>query len=385
MSRRNLSEGYTVLPPIDTERYQERDGLEGPFRTKSGRVVYYDPKEGKYYDPDTDFYLDSTFSLDESEGDEEYPAAPKFYIVRLRDDAVASGPFETRSQAKDSTYRYQWYKPSEYDICYGTVDDDGYFVDSTEPDPTPRLGDFVLNKQTKLDELAATNDGEKKAFSFIGNVRDRAEALVNVCNRHARNVAASLNKEDLVSSDDIEEAVNDISMMADSISAQLDETVPHSVRSPSTVAGPGEWVDLRYFVNDIRERVVAMVGEFTSNSYINAVKFLSKSSVDGPTIAAINQKLTKDFGELLGLSQKLTDLLESNPVEESVNDFNTRSKFKPGDLVVDTQRRNVGVYQFIEPTEEGFVKVEDSFGNQFEIKNSDLVPFENYGGGGHNK
>jgi hypothetical protein len=51
-----LKEGYSVLPPID-DRYQERDGLEGPFRTTSGKVLYYDPREGRYYDPDTDMYL----------------------------------------------------------------------------------------------------------------------------------------------------------------------------------------------------------------------------------------------------------------------------------------------------------------------------------------
>ena len=52
-----LGEGYKVLPPIDRDRYQERDGLEGPFSTLSGKVVYYDPKEGAYYDPDTDMYM----------------------------------------------------------------------------------------------------------------------------------------------------------------------------------------------------------------------------------------------------------------------------------------------------------------------------------------
>jgi hypothetical protein len=38
--------------------YSERSGLEGPFRYPSGRVLYYDPKEGRYWDPRTDFYLD---------------------------------------------------------------------------------------------------------------------------------------------------------------------------------------------------------------------------------------------------------------------------------------------------------------------------------------
>ena len=51
------AEGYKELPPIDRDRYQERDGLEGPFSTLSGKVVYYDPKEGSYYDPDTDMYM----------------------------------------------------------------------------------------------------------------------------------------------------------------------------------------------------------------------------------------------------------------------------------------------------------------------------------------
>ena len=57
-----------TLPRIDTEKYQERDGLEGPIMTKSGKVVYYDPKEGSYYDPDTDIYLthDEWKALDEA-------------------------------------------------------------------------------------------------------------------------------------------------------------------------------------------------------------------------------------------------------------------------------------------------------------------------------
>jgi hypothetical protein len=38
--------------------YEARKGLEGPFRFRSGIVLYYDPKEGKYYNPKTDFYLE---------------------------------------------------------------------------------------------------------------------------------------------------------------------------------------------------------------------------------------------------------------------------------------------------------------------------------------
>ncbi len=68
-NKKQISEGYNVVRNIDRERYGPREGLEGPFQTKSGKVVYYDPKEGKYYDPDTDIYIehDEWMSLNEAE------------------------------------------------------------------------------------------------------------------------------------------------------------------------------------------------------------------------------------------------------------------------------------------------------------------------------
>jgi hypothetical protein len=53
--------GYKVLADkteMDLMRvkYGPRKGLEGPFNFM-GRVLYYDPKEGSYYDPTTDFYV----------------------------------------------------------------------------------------------------------------------------------------------------------------------------------------------------------------------------------------------------------------------------------------------------------------------------------------
>lgn len=67
--REFIMEGYYTKPPIDRERYGEREGLEGPFSGDNGKVYYYDPKEGKYYDPDTDFYL----SQDEYEATQHSP------------------------------------------------------------------------------------------------------------------------------------------------------------------------------------------------------------------------------------------------------------------------------------------------------------------------
>ena len=46
----------TVIIDTMRDKYTARKGLEGPF-SFSGRVLYYDPKEGMYYDPTTDFYV----------------------------------------------------------------------------------------------------------------------------------------------------------------------------------------------------------------------------------------------------------------------------------------------------------------------------------------
>ena len=49
---------YTVFKH-NTE-YGPRKGLEGPFHYPNGRVLYYDPRAGEYWDPTTDFYVDNS-------------------------------------------------------------------------------------------------------------------------------------------------------------------------------------------------------------------------------------------------------------------------------------------------------------------------------------
>lgn len=50
--------GYRVLGQVDT-RWRPRKGLEGPFHFINGRTLYYDPRQGQYWDPTTDFYVDN--------------------------------------------------------------------------------------------------------------------------------------------------------------------------------------------------------------------------------------------------------------------------------------------------------------------------------------
>ena len=47
--------GYTVFDR--NVNYGPREGLEGPFHYPNGRVLYYDPQAGEYWDPLTDFYV----------------------------------------------------------------------------------------------------------------------------------------------------------------------------------------------------------------------------------------------------------------------------------------------------------------------------------------
>ena len=53
--------GYKVVDTTDLmrQKYGPRKGLEGPFNF-SGQVLYYDNKEGAYYDPTTDFYVEQS-------------------------------------------------------------------------------------------------------------------------------------------------------------------------------------------------------------------------------------------------------------------------------------------------------------------------------------
>jgi hypothetical protein len=49
---------YRILGKTEDimQGFQIRKGLEGPFYF-NGRILYYDPIEGKYWDPKTDFYV----------------------------------------------------------------------------------------------------------------------------------------------------------------------------------------------------------------------------------------------------------------------------------------------------------------------------------------
>jgi hypothetical protein len=58
-SNKEQQMGYRVInvTPEFREQYGERGGLEGPFFYDGNRVLYYDPRRGQYWNPQTDLYL----------------------------------------------------------------------------------------------------------------------------------------------------------------------------------------------------------------------------------------------------------------------------------------------------------------------------------------
>jgi hypothetical protein len=53
-----VTRGRYTMPDLKGDM-GELEGMEGPFQFSSGAVLYYDPKEGKYYDRGSDRYLDN--------------------------------------------------------------------------------------------------------------------------------------------------------------------------------------------------------------------------------------------------------------------------------------------------------------------------------------
>ena len=78
-----------VVPNIDKEKYTDLsdEGLEGPFRMKNGQVLYYDPKEGKYYNRDTDMYVDYDDYRAMNEDDNEDVGAQIANLIRQKSSA----------------------------------------------------------------------------------------------------------------------------------------------------------------------------------------------------------------------------------------------------------------------------------------------------------
>ena len=112
-NRKDVDEGYKVVPSINRERYTDlsHEGLEGPFSLKSGKVVYYDPKVGKYYDRDSDMYMShddyAAHELDEKSNKLGFKLSPTL-VNRRQAHALTTG-------FKKSKFNFEEYEAESLD------------------------------------------------------------------------------------------------------------------------------------------------------------------------------------------------------------------------------------------------------------------------------
>ena len=177
----SLSEGWSELPAMP-EKYKARDGLEGPIMTKSGKVVYYDPKEGSYYDPDTDIFLsyDEWKSLDEaySTGSQGPDARGKDAYVGVEEPVEPTPGAAAQSDQKMKTARTQAMQRLGRDNLGGaTAAQTADAMDKAEKGRplTPIQRQAMAHQAQNLDNLAMSPDTRIQFRNLLNRLRKQEQ------------------------------------------------------------------------------------------------------------------------------------------------------------------------------------------------------------------
>ena len=177
----SLSEGWSELPAMP-EKYKARDGLEGPIMTKSGKVVYYDPKEGSYYDPDTDIFLsyDEWKSLDEaySTGSQGPDARGKDAYVGVEEPVEPTPGAAAQSDQKMKTARTQAMQRLGRDNLGGaTAAQTADAMDKAEQGRplTPIQRQAMAHQAQNLDNLAMSPDTRIQFRNLLNRLRKQEQ------------------------------------------------------------------------------------------------------------------------------------------------------------------------------------------------------------------
>jgi len=162
-----------VVPSINRERYTDMsgEGLEGPFRQKNGQVLYYDPRQGQYYNRDTDMYVDqSDFAAmnEEQIGELSHEALSK-YVDRLDPDRINSDPASRQGFGRALN---KMHSPEHVKIpAYRTRKEDDIESDFiSEGDP-----DIPMDVHLKMKERESRQFRDKMARSESDRICSRAD------------------------------------------------------------------------------------------------------------------------------------------------------------------------------------------------------------------
>ena len=178
---KKVKEDWSKLPDMP-EKYKERDGLEGPIMTKSGKVVYYDPKEGSYYDPATDIYLtyDEWKSLDEaySTGSQGPDARGKDAYVGVEEPVEPTAGDVAQSDQKIKTARTQAMQRLGRDNLGGaTAAQTADAMDKAEQGRplTPIQRQAMAMQAQNLDNLAMSPDTRIQFRNLLNRLRKQEQ------------------------------------------------------------------------------------------------------------------------------------------------------------------------------------------------------------------
>jgi len=140
-------QGTHSVRSIDPDEYPKIRGMEGPFQFKKGHVLYYDPREGKYYDKNADRYLGNdeatqlTMSTEYFDGQ---PLARNSDLAHFNRMLVEMG--SSNNAAIDAFLQY---------------------VRTKRIDSTMELGVLKGKKYWKLYKMRAGDEMSKSAYGFI--------------------------------------------------------------------------------------------------------------------------------------------------------------------------------------------------------------------------
>jgi len=201
------AEGYKVMPPMDP-KYVERSGLEGPFTTLSGKVVYYDPKEGSYYDPDTDMYMSydefQQYDNDYSGMKDERDEVKEAQIDKMK---FVSKGFSNRKEAERQNDQLVGSgKASQKSYVYKHKDNKFYVVDMKDE------RDKVKENPTTRPNNRPTVPADAEADELLGRIanhQQNVDHFLKVSNTALNHPVAVGLRNRRVKEDEVSEEMND--------------------------------------------------------------------------------------------------------------------------------------------------------------------------------
>ena len=184
-----LKTKQSTLPRLDKSRYQPRKGLEGPFMTKSGQVVYYDKKFGKYYNSDTDMYIDHDDWKKMSEGAEDYMKSLGNIRVGKYDKQGNWHSVSTSDKKEIEKLKRQGYEVVDEEAPANAT---GTAVAGTGDDSSTVVVKKKKELQSKLMKRMKIKEAIDRAIPDLeypkDEITERKQQLIDMARKHGENI-----------------------------------------------------------------------------------------------------------------------------------------------------------------------------------------------------